>query len=751
MKKILTISFILASSFFYSSDYLQVLHSFDGLDGADPWGSLTLVDDILYGRTTVGGNEDKGVIFSMNLDGSNYVPFYSFSSGSDNETGNQPHHVSMLFIGNTLYGATLKGGTNSNGTLFSIKPDGSNYTVLHEFLGSPDGSASHSLMRLIGSTFYGMTAKGGVNDTGVIYRMNTNGSNYEVILSFEASPNTTGSEPHDLFTLSSNEKALFGMTRLDGSYEGGTIFALTDFFSTTPIYSVLHEFGSFGGDGLTPYHGFLVLYKNSLYGMTTLGGLNGDGVIFRINESGSNYQILHNFGENVLNDGLQPHGSLALSKYNIFYGLTNIGGEYGYGALFQILPDGTYYSVLESFNGAENGANPLDNVIISNDGLTLYGMTQYGGAYDPTLSNEYGTIFAYQLPLTSFPPPIQALFDEDSSLVALRSLATMGLQGILGQESALIERLSNFREAYFNRELSGLTASTDLVYGSPQKHRLKTFQKNINFNVVTTYQHSKLFSDSGVPGLQANSISGALMSDVSIGNHLFLGESLGYVNGESKFAHKLGTNKLQSVVGSVYTTFLYEHFYADLIGSFAWNFYDLKRKIPLWDLTAKSHPQGYIGALDLAIGYYINVRQLAITPMLGLNYNKSHTNQFQEKGAQSLNLKIDDFSLNSLQSMCGIRIGKTAFVKTVQLLFEIEGDWEYELLDQSWSVETDLLAYDFPFTMFLPEFNRNLFTGKICLTAIISPHYFIQGSYNASYSHHNAMIQSCSANLGLSF
>jgi hypothetical protein len=70
------------------------------------------------------------------------------------------------------------------------------------------------------------------------------------------------------------------------------------------------------------------------------------------------------------------------------------------GTIFQIFPDGSHYKTLASFNGEGNGAYPYDNVVVSADGRTLYGMTQAGGVYDPTLSNNYGTIFAFHPPLS---------------------------------------------------------------------------------------------------------------------------------------------------------------------------------------------------------------------------------------------------------------------------------------------------------------------------------------------------------------
>jgi uncharacterized repeat protein (TIGR03803 family) len=77
--------------------------------------------------------------------------------------------------------------------------------------------------------------------------------------------------------------------------------------------------------------------------------------------------------------------------------MTRNGGTNGHGTIFQINPDGSAYTTLLSFDGANTGAWPIDNVTISDDGLTLYGMTQNGGTYDPKLNNSYGTIFSLAL------------------------------------------------------------------------------------------------------------------------------------------------------------------------------------------------------------------------------------------------------------------------------------------------------------------------------------------------------------------
>src|SRR5215469_6489420 len=87
---------------------------------------------------------------------------------------------SMLILGNTLFGTTSGGGSFSNGTVFSVNTDGSNFSILHHFTGGSDGAAPPPGLTLcgIGNTLYGTTLFGGTNGSGVIYSLNTNGSNF---------------------------------------------------------------------------------------------------------------------------------------------------------------------------------------------------------------------------------------------------------------------------------------------------------------------------------------------------------------------------------------------------------------------------------------------------------------------------------------------------------------------------------------------------------------------------------------------
>src|SRR5689334_24939549 len=66
-----------------------VMHTFIGTaDGANPMAEVTLSGNSLYGTTFAGGTFDNGVIFKINLDGSNFTVLHHFSAATvDPDTG----------------------------------------------------------------------------------------------------------------------------------------------------------------------------------------------------------------------------------------------------------------------------------------------------------------------------------------------------------------------------------------------------------------------------------------------------------------------------------------------------------------------------------------------------------------------------------------------------------------------------------------------------------------------------------------
>ncbi len=369
-------------------------------DGAQPKGSLTNVNGTLFGRTTVTFTSASkiaigGVIFSFVPGSATYQIVHTFPASSSD--GENPRHDAMTLVDindvPTLFGTTLQGGSGG-GTIFSLRGDGTGYAVLDQ-LADSTGDEPHSCFVEINGVLYAMAAKGGAHGQGVIYSINPDGSGYTVLKSFKKSD---GGQPHGRLTWDGSH--LYGMTR---KYGPTTFFSS---HSTKPHhiaaygvvfridldgsnYQILHTFRGGAHDGATTDHGYLVLDSNgtALYGMTTNGGHNNDGVIFQINTDGSGFTLLYRFGE-TKHDGRNPYGSL-LSDGSDLYGTTASGGKYGDGTVFHISTDGSGYARIHDFAGGSDGRKPIDNVILV--GSTLYGMTVFGGSFNQ------GTIFGAPL------------------------------------------------------------------------------------------------------------------------------------------------------------------------------------------------------------------------------------------------------------------------------------------------------------------------------------------------------------------
>ena len=199
-----------------------LLHSFTGSasDGYNPHGSLTLVGSQLYGMTYTGGL-GGGTIFRINTDGTGFGLLHNFAGGPD---GQSPVG-SLTLAGSKLYGMTAEGGIDDRGTIFSLNTDGTGYSMLHSFTGG-DGSGPDGSLTLSGSTLYGMTYGGGSlsQGNGTIFSIRIDGTGFSLLDSFGGPP-TDGSRPYGDLTLSADASTLYGMTNRGGTADLGVVFS----------------------------------------------------------------------------------------------------------------------------------------------------------------------------------------------------------------------------------------------------------------------------------------------------------------------------------------------------------------------------------------------------------------------------------------------------------------------------------------------------------------------------------------------
>jgi len=286
------------------------LHNFSGYDGRDPYGSLIQASDgLLYGTTAMGGFEGEGTIFSYNITTGIETDLYDF--GSTLNDGINPFCTLVQDSNGLLYGMTSNKGVYNHGNIFSYNITNGNYTDVYDFDNYTDGDDPHgALIQASNGLLYGMTLFGGVNagsaGDGTIFSYNIATNNYTVLHDFGI--NTDGKKPYYGNLLQVTDSLLYGLTEFGGDNDtatngDGIIFSYNIFSGN---YNILHNFGS-GYDGKHPFASLIKASNGFLYGMTSTGGTDSDGVIFNYNISNGTETNLYSFGSGT--DGKIPEGS----------------------------------------------------------------------------------------------------------------------------------------------------------------------------------------------------------------------------------------------------------------------------------------------------------------------------------------------------------------------------------------------------------------------------------------------------------
>jgi uncharacterized repeat protein (TIGR03803 family) len=316
-----------------------ILYSFTGYPDGDGPGSLILdAAGNLYGTTEGGGDDNKGTLFTLKTDGTGYRILHSFSGVDDD--GVQPRASLILDAAGNLYGTTVHGGLALGGcdcgTVFTVKTDGSGYTNLHTFTDTDGKFPVASLILDAAGNLYGTTLRGGVGSCaapgcGTVFTLKTDGTGY-TILHFFTGGTSDGSQPEASLTLDAAGN-LYGTTLYQGGLGGcncGSVFTLK---TDGTGYTILHVFNGGTSDGAVPAASLILDAAGNLYGTTVEGGLSdgdicvgGCGTVFTLRTDGTGYTISH-FFDRLTGDGALPHASLILDPSGNFYGTTSRGGS----------------------------------------------------------------------------------------------------------------------------------------------------------------------------------------------------------------------------------------------------------------------------------------------------------------------------------------------------------------------------------------------------------------------------------------
>jgi uncharacterized repeat protein (TIGR03803 family) len=348
-----------------------VLYSFVPTEGLPPYPYAGVVRDAkgnLYGTTCYGGLNSKGTIYKLSAKGVQTV-LYTFAGQPD---GANPIGALLLDSSGDLYGTTSAGGINNVGTVFELAPDGTE-TVLHNFAddGVDGWGPWATLLHDTNGNLYGTTQYGGSNGEGTVFELAPNG-NETILHNFASSP-IDGYFPNAELVRDAKGN-LYGTTYAGGANGVGTVFKLTASGEETVLYSFVND----GYNGYQPSAGLVRDGKGNLYGTTLNGGLLADGTIFELTKKGVEIVLCSLDG----NGGSHPYAALIRDSKGNLYGTAaggGIGGQEGYGSVFKIVPNGTEV-VLHIFTGGSDGGYPYRAALAKDSKGNLYGTTTYFGA-----------------------------------------------------------------------------------------------------------------------------------------------------------------------------------------------------------------------------------------------------------------------------------------------------------------------------------------------------------------------------------
>ena len=361
---------------------------------SNPVGNLVQgADGALYGVGSPATAITGGVIYRTTLDGSDVRTLYQLKP----EDALSPAGGLVLASDGLLYGTTKfgqAGQVDGAGSIFKLAAAGTGFQIIHRFapvtasnqdLNPINTNGAYPEAELVEGAdgyLYGVARAGGPNGTGTIFKISRDGTDFKLLHSFAAVTSSSTS----------------GLTvTVDGAAPTGPLAAGTDGY---------------------------------FYGTTAQGGANGRGVVFRIAFDGTGFQVLHEFSATTADtttgllenaDGATPLGGLLDGGDGYFYGMAAQGGTDGNGVIFALPADGSAFTVLHSFTGAD-GARPIAELMLASSGK-LYGVTSGGGVNTSGTATTLGTIFSIDRAGTNF-ARLYSFDGQHGSLPSSRLLET---------------------------------------------------------------------------------------------------------------------------------------------------------------------------------------------------------------------------------------------------------------------------------------------------------------------------------------
>ena len=380
--------------------------------GAAPTGLLAVDGAILYGAAHAGGANDYGTVFKVTTSGAwNLLAEFTGTSGLKRGSGPLG---GVTLVGTTLFGTTEAGGLLDSGTIFRLPTNATSFATIRDFGGSDGDAPAAQLLASVDGFLYGSTVSGGAEGEGTLFKVSSVFPyTYSLVATFTGGSGTVpGTGPRGPLIVG-HDGLFYGSTEAGGPAGNGTVFKVTalgalsslaSFTNATgwnPIGAPLHtttgvifpnHSGGAAGRGTLmriPLAGAPLVESSFPDSVGEPAGsiIDVSGARFGLSETRRFFTVLDASPPTALATLNSVIGSdaeeLADGQDGFLYGTSQTGGASLKGTVFRLTPTGSA-TLLATLSGA-NGQSPNVPLAFGPDGM--FGTTQIGG------SSNNGTIF----------------------------------------------------------------------------------------------------------------------------------------------------------------------------------------------------------------------------------------------------------------------------------------------------------------------------------------------------------------------
>ena len=303
-------------------------------------------------------------------------------------------------------------------------------------------------------------------------------------------------------------------------------------------------------------------------------------------------------------------------------------------------------------------------------------------------------------------------FTSDTALVnQLSKLSATGLNDAAEQLSPLAhstsaalasqmsQRLSSNLSSYLGarRSSSSYAASDSQVYladasNDPEllgsvmrenkKRKASAKQTNYFFRPFGTYfDHDS--SDDFV-GFDATSVGAQFGYDTLAEDNLILGLGGSYAHSFINYDDSHGEADVDSFVFTPYASYFNDNWFVDGSISFGYHHNKSEREIKIGSLrrTAEATYNAYEFGTFIKTGYKFYQNDWAITPYTSLQYTYYHSDSFEEDGAGSAGLEVDDSTQQSLLGRLGLNLSTIAMIDNLQVAPEVYVGYAHQFIKE---------------------------------------------------------------------